>query len=111
MSKDNQPTPAMTKDLRERIEIWWWNCNGTGTSSCSECRQQNLCTWHSARLDDLLALIQEEMEAVIGEDKSYSLDSARGYKTRVITENDLRAKQRQRLNQLLAPQTNNERKE
>lgn len=58
------------KDLEDKIKTWWWSTNGTGTSACPDCRKQTICTWHTARLDDLTALISQlenEARKVTGE--------------------------------------------
>lgn len=58
----------MTTDKRAELEKWWWATNGTGTAACSECREI-ICTWHSARLDDLANLFDQYTITVAEETK------------------------------------------
>ena len=54
-------------ELRETLEKWWQQTNGTGTASCSDC-SSHICPWHSARIDQLTDIIeQREREARIDE--------------------------------------------
>lgn len=101
----------MTKDLRERLTTWYANAVWAGKSleEIAKMPKSGLDDGEK-HIDDLLALIQEEMEAVIGEDEPHEPlmrhNSKPDRKRR--NGNSLRAEQRQRLKQLLSPQTNNE---
>ena len=56
--------PNQLQELHTQLEAWWWETNGTGTDHCIDCHQEidHICTWHSARLDDLMTLIQPYIE-------------------------------------------------
>jgi len=101
----------MTKDLRERIRRQF---NLFAQDLMGPIKAGKVIDEYA---DDLLALIQEEMEWVIGRDELPDIpaqnrpNSKPGYSLRAHVINDRLAWQRQRLKQLLAPQTNNERKE
>jgi hypothetical protein len=61
---------TMPSDNKEReLEDWWVETNGTGTDACSSCNPEFICSWHTARLDDLVALIADQCR--LAEKKAY----------------------------------------
>jgi hypothetical protein len=52
--------PSEWDKLIEQLEPWWIETNGTGTDACSRCRPPYVCSWHSARLDDLADFVLSE---------------------------------------------------
>lgn len=47
------------EELRNQLNSWLIEANGSGIASCPLCNTHpdHICTWHSARLDNLLHLI------------------------------------------------------
>lgn len=58
----------MTNQASEdELRKWWWACNGTGTDAFSKCRNNTICSWHGARLDELSDLIRTEKLKLLDE--------------------------------------------
>lgn len=57
----------------EKIDLaaWWMITNGTGTEACSKCITDILCTWHEARLENLLSLIESHTNEKLKKEKAY----------------------------------------
>lgn len=44
---------------RKELDKWWHETNGSGTAKCPKCTSDYVCSWHLARLDDLLELSEQ----------------------------------------------------
>jgi hypothetical protein len=65
---------TMPSDNKEReLEDWWVETNGTGTDACSSCNPEFICSWHTARLDDLVALIADQCRLARREERSLAM--------------------------------------
>jgi hypothetical protein len=67
---DGTPTPIEQPDkgLYNKLNSWWWETNGTGTGACVSCANEDACGWHSARLNDLVSLIESHTNAARAEE-------------------------------------------